>query len=63
MNNENEIVDDLKNWKELIKPYATPEVKLARMDKRNRSVAGIFAEYFSINQKGGPKNVKRDQLV
>ena len=32
MNNENEIVDDLKNWKELIKPYATPEVKLARKE-------------------------------
>ena len=32
MNNENEIVEDLKNWKELIKPYATPEVKLARKE-------------------------------
>ena len=32
MNNENEIVDDLKNWKEIIKPYATPEVKLARKE-------------------------------
>jgi hypothetical protein len=25
MNNENEIIEDLKNWKELIKPYATPK--------------------------------------
>ena len=32
MNNENEIVEDLKNWKELIKPYATPEIKLARKE-------------------------------
>ena len=30
MNNENEIVEDLKNWKEIIKPYATPETKLAK---------------------------------
>ncbi len=25
MNSENEIIEDLKNWKELIKPYATPK--------------------------------------
>ena len=30
MNNENEIIEDLKNWKEIIKPYATPETKLAK---------------------------------
>ena len=30
MSNENEIVEDLKNWKEIIKPYATPESKLAK---------------------------------
>ncbi|MBK8443841.1 MAG: fatty acid desaturase [Sphingobacteriales bacterium] len=31
-NTEDNIIEDLKNWKELIKPYATPEVKLARRE-------------------------------
>ena len=30
MKSEQEIIEDLKNWKEIIKPYATPETKLAR---------------------------------
>lgn len=32
MNSEDKIIEDLKNWKELIKPYATPEIKLARKE-------------------------------
>lgn len=32
MRGEQNIINDLKNWKELIKPYATPEVKLARKE-------------------------------
>jgi omega-6 fatty acid desaturase (delta-12 desaturase) len=32
MKSEQEIIEDLKNWKDLIKPYATPEVKLARKE-------------------------------
>ena len=36
MRGEQNIINDLKNWKELIKPYATPEVKLARDRKSTR---------------------------
>ena len=32
MRGEQNIINDLKNWKDLIKPYATPEVKLARKE-------------------------------
>ncbi len=32
MKTEEIVIEDLKNWKDLIKPYATPEVKLARKE-------------------------------
>ncbi|RQP12894.1 MAG: fatty acid desaturase [Chryseobacterium sp.] len=40
MYTEEQIIDDLKNWKSLIKPYAKPEKKLAR-----KNVINTFAPF------------------
>jgi hypothetical protein len=44
MNNEHEIVEDLKNWKEIIKPYATNETNTVAQIEYSYTIAAAISK-------------------